>query len=286
MTTNTTKCDIIRDFVAANACGLCTLRSCSTASQCFPGQACVGGQCVGRPTACAENISNVVCNIPNAANARMAVFADKYNPATLVASRADRAQRELEQRDYASAILATEMGLAAAYPNAASADTNISWPDFERCLHNRRGTAEGAFNDRYFGRADIIGLGMKPVHPIGGNIASGSIWKPPKVSFFSVKADYIANPDMTAILIFVFIIIVFIITFFVIRRMRKNARARAQKEADDYRDKLVAEDPYKDTAFASYPDPAAKCRAYVEKMEAMGYNMRNYRVQCGLPEKP
>jgi len=253
-----TKCDIIRDMVAATTCGLCESPACQRNRDCPAGQTCEGGACIGRPAACRATLSPAVCSIPGAANAKMALFADVYDPRSLFST--DR-RKQLEEADYVTAIRETELGLATAYPLSPPAATNISWPDFQRCLWNPAGQKGGPFNNVYFGRNDLNAFGMSPTYPVGGSTASGVIWAPPKVSPLPVAVDYVANPDLATIVIIVFVLLILVAILIGVARSRKA-------------NELTAED--------SLTPKARECLEYVRAMEARGYDMLSYRQKCGL----
>lgn len=280
----TTKCDIVRDMVAATTCGLCTSKACKATADCPDGQVCQGGTCVGRPALCPPGLSAAVCAIPEAANVRMALFANRYSPASAFAKGANKAERTLEERDYVTAIQKAELDLAAAYPGAPSPATNISWPDMEKCLWTKGGSKAGAYNNVYFRRNDLASFGMKPRYPVGGAAAKGVVWRQ-DASPLPTAVDYVANPDLAVILVFVFLVIVFAALIYAAYKRKKRANAEASFVKDAERRALEENDPYQGTKFESYPDPTAKCRAYVEAMEAQGYSMGYYRQQCGLPPK-
>jgi len=216
----------------------------------------------------------------------MSLFADQYNPANLFASAADKANPALTERIYVSQIQAAEQALAGAYPGAAPGATSIGWPDFEECLWTPSGAKSGPFNNVYFGRDDLQTFGMAPTYPIGGTFAQGAIWKPPKASPVPVAVDYVMNPDLAVILIFALLVIIFAVLLYRAYKDTKAAPFKAQQRKDLERQRLEETDPYRGTAFESYPDPQARCRTYVESMEAQGYDMSYYRKQCGLPDKP
>jgi hypothetical protein len=185
------RCDIVRDMVAATTCGLCSGGP-SPMDQVGP----------GTPSGCAAGLSPAVCGIPGAANARMALFADELRLT-------GGAARALEMRDYTDAIRANEIALAAAYPAVPSPQTSVSWPDFERCLWNPAGGKGGPFGNVYFARDDLQSLGMAPTYPLGGDTAAGAVWAPPRASPLPVAVDYLANPDLAAILVFAFLVLLF-----------------------------------------------------------------------------
>lgn len=276
MATATTQCDVIRDFAAAWACGLCAGRACSADSDCLEGQTCAGGACTGRPANCPAGLSPALCAVPDAANKRMALFADRYDPATAFMSETEGAILAQEERDLMTGIQADEAGLAAAYPGAAPGATTIGWQDFNYCLWNPAGTPGGAFNNRYFERNDAQSFGMKPVYPVGGALAEGTLWPFPKASPVPLAADYVANPDLVVIFIFVLLVVILAILLFKARRSAASAAARAAARAAESAAEGAA------AAAEAYPDPTQKCRQYAEAMEAQGFDMGYYRQRCGL----
>ncbi len=264
MSAPVSKCDVIRDFIAASNCGLCT----------------------GGPSNCPPGLTKALCGIPQAANNRMYLFADKYNPSNLFMGSADLAQLRQEEMNYASGIQAVEQGIQASYPGLGAGGAAISWPDFNACLWNKNGKPGGPNSNIYFGRDDVQELGMSPAYPIGGTLAQGYIWPPPRVSPFPATVDYISNPDFIAIFMFVFLVILLAVLVYTTYRAKKMAPILEDRRRQQERQRLEATDPYRGSAFESYPDPAAKCRAYVEAMEARGFAMNAYRQACGLPLMP
>jgi hypothetical protein len=260
----TTKCDILRDMTAAIQCGLCT----------------------GSPIACPAGLPAVLCGIPNAANNRMALFADKYNPMNLFLDAADRKVLRQTEQNLVAGIQTTEQGLRTAYPGAPPEAVQIAWPDLQYCLWNKEGRRGGPFSNVYFGRDDAQAFKMIPTYPVGGTLAQGALWPPPKTSPVPLIVDYVANPDLAVILIFALLVIVFAVLVWVAFNQKKKAPFRSEQEREAERKRLEATDPFRGTAFESYPDPLAKCRTYVESMEQQGYDMAYYRQQCGLPAKP
>ena len=277
------KCDIIRDAVAAAACGLCNPRACGPGGACPAGQTCTGGMCVGRPAACPEGLSTALCGVPGAANARMALFSDQYDPVNLFAGAARRAETTLAERIRVTQLRATERAVAGAYPGAAPGAARISWPDYEACLWTPSGAKAGPFGNVYFRRNDLQAFGMAPTYPVGGVFAQGAVWRPPKASPLPVAVDYAMNPDLAAILLFAFFVVLLAALLYRAYRDTKAGPERARRRAELARQRLEAADPYRGTAFESYPDPQARCRAYVEAMEAQGFGMGYYRRRCGLP---
>ncbi len=283
---STTQCDIIRDFAAAWNCGLCASRACKTNGDCLSGQTCSSGACTGRPSGCPAALSTALCAIPDAANKKMLLFEDQYNPMNIFMSAADKAALQQEEKNLLTGIQQDEAGIAAAYPGVPASVASISWPDFNYCLWNPSGSPGGAYNNKYFERNDAQGFGMKPPYPLGGSFAQGSIWKPPKASPVPLTVDYAMNPDLAVIVIFALLVIIFAVLIYSAYKSAKAKPYREEQQKEAERAKLEATDPYRGTAFESYPDPQAKCRAYVESMEAQGYDMSYYRKQCGLPDKP
>jgi len=272
----TTRCDIIRDAATANSCGMCEAITATPARPVPAG--CAAGGAV--PPA-------AVCSVPGAANTRMKLFGVQYSPGNLFESTADRAARTLIEKNYLTGIQAAEAALAVAYPDAAPGATAIGWPDFERCLWDRAGAPRGSNNNVYFGRDDLMQMGMVPSYPLGGAFAENSIWKAGAApSPLPVSVDYGMNPDLFAILMFALLVAVFAALLWAARKSAKWAPYLAQKKKDAERARLEASDPYRGSAFESYPDPQAKCRAYVEAMEQQGYSMAYYRQRCGLPALP
>ena len=258
-----TKCDIIRDFSAAAACGLCT----------------------GNPVNCPPGLPSALCGIPQAANNRMALFVDKYNPSNIFMSAADRAQLAQEERNYLSGIQSVETGIQAAYPNAPAGAASIGWPDLNYCLWNKTGTPGGPNNNKYFERNDAQNFGMNPAYPVGGTVAQGALWQPPKTSPLPLTVDYVMNPDLAVIALFAILVIIFAVLVYLSYQGKKRAPLLAEERRAAARRQLEAADPFRGTAFESYPDPQEKCRQYVEAMEARGFEMGYYRQQCGLPAK-
>ena len=127
---------------------------------------------------------------------------------------------------------------------------------------------------------------MESEYPIGKAYAKGSIWQAPKSSPVPVSVDYLMNPDLFVIAMFAFLVILFAALMWAASQSLKKAPYLAQQKKDADRLRLEENDPYKGSDFESYPDPLAKCRAYVESMEQQGYSMDYYRTKCGLPPAP
>jgi hypothetical protein len=164
-----TKCGIIRDFASADCSGA------------------AGG-------------SSALCRIPGAANFRMALFGTPPVPGDIV-----RAQI---RRNYLAGIAKTETDLAQLYPQALPEAVRISWPDFELCRWNEDGSPGGLYGNRYFGRADLTGLGMAPSYPVGGQTLAGRIWRGP--SPIPTAVDYVSNPDFATV-VFVLLVVISIL---------------------------------------------------------------------------
>jgi hypothetical protein len=260
------KCEIIRDMTAAIDCRLC-------------------GSAGAPPAGCPAGLTPALCDIPAAANDRMALFASRYDPAALFERGAAAAVRAQIERNYATAIAANETQLAAAYPGAP--DLRIAWPDFERCLRSPDGSPSGAFNNRYFGRDDCAALGMQPVYPLGKAFAQGAIWKAgKKPSPIPLAVDYIANPDLATILVVLFIVLVLIALLW--KASRDVRRAPFLKAEAQYRARLARAQRVAAHGRPAPPpgrDPAEVCAAYVAAQEARGYDASQYREICGLGAK-
>jgi hypothetical protein len=272
-----TKCDIIRDTGKAFTCGMCAAITAGNSA----------------PSGCSSPTMppppEVACSVPNAANARLNLFEKRYSPANLFESATNKAIRQNTEKTLQTIIQKNESELAAAYPGAAPGATKIAWPDFERCLWNKSGDGGGNGNNIYFKRIDLEQtMGMAPKYPIGKAHAQGSIWKSPKTnpSPLPVSVDYLMNPDLFVIVMFAFLVIVFAALMWAASKSLKKAPYLAQQKKDAERQRLEANDPYRGSDFESYPDPQAKCRAYVESMEQQGYSMDYYRTKCGLPPAP
>jgi hypothetical protein len=271
-----TKCDIIRDAGYANSCGMCAALAASPQKP-IPAGCTIGG--VTPPAA--------ACLVAGTANTRMKLFDEQYSPANLFEDAADKAARTLIEKNYLTGIQATETALAAAYPGAAPGATAVSWPDFELCLWNKTGARGGSNNNIYYKRNDLMQMGMQPSYPLGGAFAENTIWKSGAApSPVPVSVDHVMNPDLFAFLMFALLVIIFAVLIWSAWKSAKKAPYLAQQKKDAERQRLEESDPFKGTAFESYPDPQAKCRAYVDSMEQQGYDMSYYRTQCGLPAKP
>jgi hypothetical protein len=271
-----TKCDIIRDVGMANSCGMCTALAAKPPNP-IPAGCTVGGR----------TPPQAACLVAPTANTRMQLFDEQYSPANLFEDAADKAARTLIEKNYLTGIQTTEAALAAAYPGAAPGATTISWPDLQLCLWNTTGAKGGSNNNVYFKRNDMMQMGMQPSYPVGGAFAENSIWKSGATpSPVPVSVDYAMNPDLFAILMFALLVIIFAVLIWSAWKSAKKAPYLAEQKKDADRQRLEEGDPFKGTAFESYPDPQAKCRAYVDSMEQQGYDMSYYRTQCGLPAKP
>lgn len=272
----TTKCDIIRDVANATKCGMCAAIASNPAKPVPDG--CITFR-AAPPAA--------VCGVPAAANARMKLFARQYSPSNLIESSAARAARTQEESIYQGIIQNSEKNLATAYPAAAAGAAAISWPDFEKCLWNKNGTPGGFNGNKYFARNDATQLGMSPEYPLGGKTAEHTIWKAGgSPSPLPLTVDYVTNPDMFAIVMFALLVIILSALMWAGYKTSLWAPYDAEERAAAARERLEATDPYKGTAFETYDDKKSKCRNYVKKWEAQGYDMNNYRRQCGLAVKP
>lgn len=259
----TTKCDILRDVARANMCGMCTASAnCGTSTP---------------PSA--------VCNVANIANAKMKLFASQYSPANLYASSVNKAIRTQEEKIYQGIIQKGEADLKAAYPTAPAEATVIEWSDFEHCLWNKDGTAGGNNKNVYFKRDDAVQLGMAPVYPIGGSTIANVIWKGP-TSPIPLAVDYLMNPDLFTILMFVLLVIIFSALMWSVWRTNKWAAYLAEQSAEAAQDKLEENDPFKGTAVETHPNTLAKIRKWIEAQEQLGYTMTKYRNQYNIPTKP
>ena len=269
----TTKCDIIRDVGNANICGLCTAISKSNPTP----QGCTVNGVV--PPAAA-------CKAVSAANARMRLFATQYSPANLFEDSGAKAARLQAGKNYSAIIQDAETALNAAYPVAAPGATSITWPDLELCLWDPTGTKGGPNNNVYYNRDDLMFLGMAPPYPVGGGFAEDLLWPAGGPgSPAPVVIDYLINPDLFAILMFALLVIVFGVLILVAWKSAKNAPYIALKKKEAERQALEANDPYKGTEYEAYPDPYKKCRAYISKLEAMGYSdeaLAGERQRCGM----
>jgi hypothetical protein len=95
---------------------------------------------------------------------------------------------------------------------------------------------------------------MNPTYPLGGTFAAGSIWKAGKSpSPLPLTVDYLANPDLFAIVVLAFLALVLAALLWAAWR-RGHPASRS-----------------------------TPCEDYVKKWEAAGYEMDDYRARCGMP---
>jgi hypothetical protein len=187
------KCDIIRDAASAASCGLCTSKT--------------------RPLGCGD-IPMAACSVPTAANSKLQLF-DLEN----------RLQQDIvtkaERNVYQMKINTANNDLTKAYKVAADT-ADIDWMDYQFCLWNKRGTPGGPNNNKHFNRLDVMELGMKPVYPIGGKTATTAFWKG-DTSPLPVLIDYIMNPQLFAIVMFVLLVLIYVaVVYLVYKRYRKH----------------------------------------------------------------
>jgi hypothetical protein len=204
MAAATSRCDIIRDFERAAACGLC-----AAAPGAAPPPACAEG---GAPPPAA------VCAIPGAANARMRLFASRYAPASMFEGPVARLVRTREEQNFMATIAKAEAGLRAAYPGAPAAAAEVGWADFDAC-----GVAAGG--GPALGRAAALAGGMSPPYPLGGKLLAGKLWKT-KPAPVPLAADYLMNPDL-----FVVVVVLLLVTLVAALVQRLLAARRARRVA-------------------------------------------------------
>lgn len=192
----TTKCDVIRDSANAIMCGLCGEK---------------------KSPSCG-NIPDAVCTIPGANNVKMRAFALKYKPGS-------SPLKTQEERVFGLNANLSKEKLLKAYPGLSDADADIGWQDYEECLWSKEGGPGGPFGNKYFKRNDVFALGMQPPYPIGGKTAENAVWKN-NTSPIPILFDYVMNPSLLAIVIFVFLVFIYVII--VIAYIKdKNAAKRA-----------------------------------------------------------
>jgi hypothetical protein len=194
----TTKCDIIRDMGLATTCGLCSALDAD----------------IPVPDGCMTLVHpngppDAVCGIARAANARMKLFASKYDPTSMILSGVDKAARTQTQANYGASVVQSEADVGAAYPTAVPGATAIGWTDVERCLWNSDGSPGGPSGTKYFERTGANFMGMIPEWPLGRKLASGTVWKSGKNNPVPIIADYLMNPDLFAIVMFAIIVLIF-----------------------------------------------------------------------------
>ena len=202
-----TKCDIIRDYASANMCGLCVTNS--------------DGSQRAAPSSCGD-IPRAVCGIPAAANAKMYILGQ-----TFFAKNTSVNTDEINI--YKKIISDCDTGLTAAYGFG-----DISWPDFQNCLWNTNGSPGGTNQNKYFTREDILELGMNPSHPVGGTAAAGKLW-PAATSPLPVSVDYIANPDLFAIMLIILLVCIAGVLIYLRLRLRTAPQTRPLRTAPQTR---------------------------------------------------
>ena len=246
-----TKCDIIRAGAAAM----------------------IGGQCSGSSPA-------PDCFVTDLASKRDMYFQTKYSPSGLVSSTA-RAVRNQQLGILSSDIAADDGRIRAKYGPDAPAD--ISWNDFTSCLWHADGSRGGPHGNRYFTREDLVSLGYQPRPLFGAAALEGQL---PRglTDPVPVWVDRALNPDLAVILIFVILVVVFAVLMLNAYRWTQRAPDREMAAKKAWRAKMEEHDPYRYSAFPSYPsDPNAKWKALVPIYEAEGYDMCSYRKRLGMP---
>lgn len=229
-----TRCDVVRDARAAVACGLCEARTCAADADCRPGQACVTGACRGRPAGCPAGAPAEVCTAPTTANKRLLLYASRRDPRRLFERGAARLARQGAEAAYSAGIAAAEARLAAAYGGAPPEAVAVGWEHVDGCLVDPSGApatrtlpaADGrpvAVTRRYLDRADAALMGMQAAPALGGTTATGSLWRWPRVSPLPLAADYLANPDLFALVLLAMLLAALLAAVLIARR-----RAAAQ----------------------------------------------------------
>lgn len=241
----TTRCDILRDFERAVGCGLCAPAA--------PGAPAPPACAAGGPAPPAA-----VCAIAGTANARMRLFASRYDPASMFEGPVARLVREREEQNFMATIAGAETGLRAAYPGASAEAVEVGWADFDACGADAGGGPA-------LGRAAALAGGLNPPYPLGGKLLEGKVWKT-KPALVPLAADYLINPDL-----FVVVVVLLLVTLVAALVRQLLAARRARRVA---------------AAAAARPLAQAACRAWVESQELRGAEMGVYRAQCGLPPKP
>jgi len=165
----------------------------------------------------------------------------------------------------------------------ASAPVDLTWDDLTECLLHPDGSRGGGHNNKYFERNDLTSLGYQPQPVVGAATLEGKL-PATLTQGVPVWMDHAVNPDLAVILIFALLVIIFAVLMYTASKWEKKAPARTASAKAAWRTKMEAHDPYKGTAFESYPsDPDAKWKALIPVYEAQGYCMEAYRKKLGMP---
>lgn len=291
-----TRCDVVRTYLAGSFCYRCNpcrpkdAPGCDS-SPCSPG--CSRG-CLTDPTQDGCNDVCYDCSVSAAPGYCLVgsqglaarydqAFNDKYNPAGFMT--ADRRQvREKEMQIDPTAEAALLQTLQREFPNVPASQLGSSWFDISSCMIKPDGSPAGSDNTRYPTRKDLVLLGYKPNPIIGTTALTGKVpqWSPPLIPIWM---DRIMQPELAVVVIFVLLVIIFAAIIYSAYRWAKGASTRAAIA----RNKMLIEyedtDPYRGTAFPSWPDPNKKIRQYIEAQERAGHNMDAYRKKYDLPPK-
>ena len=275
----TTKCDAVRAFNDGSAQGRCT----PCAASCSADLACTANCC--RP-GCYDSTKSRApgyCQVGDLAARYDLAFNDKYSPSGFIT--ADRRMiraREMQIDD--AAIGGFEQQLGQEFPKVAPDQLGITWFGMTKCMVNADGSGGGPDSSRYFTRTglELLGYSPRPLVAVPALQGKTPAWATRMVP---VWMDRVFSPDLAVLMIFVLLVVIFSAVIYGAYRWSKGAAVRAAVARNRAREEAEKADPYRGTAFESWPDPNKKIRQYIESQEAAGYDMGAYRRQYNLPPK-
>jgi hypothetical protein len=254
MTSSPTKCDILRAGAAATA---------------------------SKAAGCDGATPQTDCSVMALLAKKDMYIQTKYDPSGLV-SKTDRLVRTKVLSNLQGDINTLTDQIQSRFGKEVPA-SDLSWGSLTECLLNPDGSPGGGFGNKYYRRNDLESLGYQPRPALGAATLQGKI--PAKLTqAIPVWMDHVVNPDLAVILVFAILIIIFGVLMYNAYNWQKGAPAREAAAKTARQAKMEESDPYKGTAFESYPsDPDTKWKSLIPIYEAQGYCMEAYRKKLGMP---
>jgi len=130
----------------------------------------------------------------------MAIVVPRFSPLQIFDDEIDANIRKLKVENLNNSITNKRDKLNDAYPDAQPGAVDITWADIAKC--KKLGDTE------LIGRHGVLKIGMKPTYPIGGKFAQDKVWTPDN-NPIPIAVDYIMNPDLFTIIVFMLLVIIF-----------------------------------------------------------------------------
>jgi hypothetical protein len=245
-----------------------------------------GARARANASACQQTPPAAACDVLTLADRRAALFQETYSPAALLG---DAAVRRGTLADLEADVVAAEKAVRDGLGVDQALAAGVSWPALSECLWNPDGSAGGASGRKYFGRADLGRLGYAPRPALAAGQGLQGRLPAPVVDLVPVWLDRAFYPEVAALLVFALLVLLFGALLLKAYRSQKPpspaaAEERRRREKEERRARLEASDPFRGSAFESFPaPPGQKYQKLVAAYEAQGYDMCAYREKLGMP---